>query len=126
MHDVGSIPVVNDCNERKLVGIVTDRDICLKVVEAGKSHDCSVSEIMSKSLITSHVDDTIEACEMKMERYQVRRVPVVNSHGICVGIVSQADIALHDSAKHIAETVAGISRHRVESATVHTMASVVH
>lgn len=111
-HDVGSIPVVTDCDVRKLVGIVTDRDICLKIVGAGKASTSKVSDAMTETVVTSHVDDIIGSCEAKMERHQVRRIPVVDSRGICVGIVSQADIALHDSAKHTAQTVVAISRHR--------------
>ena len=109
-HDVGSLPVVNNCEERKLLGIVTDRDICLKIVGAGKASSSHVADAMKKSVTTSHVDDLLEACEEKMERHQVRRVPVVDSHGVCVGIVAQADIALHDSAEHTSETVAAISK----------------
>ena len=110
-HDVGSVPIVNNCDERKLLGIVTDRDICIKAVAADKGTSSKVSEVMTNALHTCHVDDSVESCEALMERYQVRRVPVVDSHGICVGIVSQADIALRDSAEHSGHTVAAISKH---------------
>lgn len=113
-HDVGAIPVVNNCDERKLLGIITDRDICIKAVAASKG-SCAfeVAEVMTASPHSCHVDDTVEACETLMERHQVRRVPVVDSKGICVGIVSQADIALRDSAEHTGHTVAAISQHVV-------------
>lgn len=110
-HDVGSIPIVNNCDDRILLGIVTDRDICLKIVGAGKASNSLVSEAMTRSVATSHVDDPLDSCEAKMAKHQVRRIPVVDSHGNCVGIVSQADIALHDSADHTSRTVAAISRH---------------
>jgi uncharacterized protein (UPF0276 family) len=55
-----------------------------------------------------------------MELHQVRRMPVVNANGVCVGIVAQADIALHDSAQHTAGTVAAISqRHHVKHFSEH-------
>jgi CBS domain-containing protein len=111
-HDVGSIPVVNNCEEKKLLGIVTDRDICLKIVGAGKASNSLVKDAMTKSVATSHVDDTLDSCEAKMQTHQVRRIPVVDSHGICVGIVSLADVALHDSAEHTSRTLAEISRHQ--------------
>jgi len=87
-NHVGSIPVVNNFKERKLLGIVTDRDICLKIVAAGKQSTSKVSDAMTKTVATSHVDDTIESCEAKMERHRVKRVPVVDSQGVCVGIVT--------------------------------------
>ena len=112
MHDVGSVPIVNNCDERKLLGIVTDRDICIKAVATRKeTSSIKVSEVMTNALHTCRVDDSVESCEALMERYQVRRVPVVDSHGICVGIVSQADVALRDSDEHTGYTVAAISKH---------------
>lgn len=112
-NDVGSLPVVNDCNERKLLGIITDRDICINAVAAGKSNGAvTVSEVMTKTPVTCSPDDSIEECEAKMERNQVRRIPVIDSRGLCVGIVAQADIALRDTAQHTHHTVAAISQHR--------------
>lgn len=111
-NDVGAIPVVNDCKERKLLGIITDRDICVKVASTGKSTVAvKVGEVMSKSPTTCKPDDTLEACEMKMEQKQVRRIPVVDASGKCVGLVAQADIALRDTPLHIHHTLAAISQH---------------
>jgi CBS domain-containing protein len=112
LHDVDSVPIVNNYKERKLLGIVTDRDICIRAVAADKgTSSVKVSDVMTSALHTCHVDDSVESCEALMERHQIRRVPVVDSHGICVGIVSQADIALRDSAEHSGHTVAAISKH---------------
>src|SRR5271168_382807 len=78
-YDVGSIPVINNNTERKLLGIVTDRDICLKAVASNKAASgFAVSKVMSKSLHTCHLDDPVEMCEKLMERHQVRRIPVVD------------------------------------------------
>lgn len=115
-NDVGAIPVVNDCTERKLLGIITDRDICIKAVATGKSPGAmKVSEVMSKAPVTCGPDESIGACEAKMERNQVRRVPVVDAKGTCIGIVAQADIALRDTAEHAHHIVAAISQHRTHS-----------
>ena len=121
-NDVGALPVVTDCAERKLVGIVTDRDICLKIVGLGKHPTSRVSEAMTRAVASCHIEDTIESCEAKMEDQQVRRIPVVISHGVCIGIVSQADVALHDSPAHLSCTVAAISRPHARS---HISARVV-
>jgi CBS domain-containing protein len=112
-HDVGAIPVVNDCNERKLLGIITDRDICMKVVAQGNlTSTAKVSEAMTSAPATCRPNESIEGCESLMKRHQVRRIPVMDSSGVCVGIVSQADIALRDTPEHIKDTLAAVSQHR--------------
>jgi CBS domain-containing protein len=112
-HDVGAIPVVNDCNERKLLGIITDRDICMKVVAQGNlTSTAKVSEAMTSTPATCRSNESIEGCESLMKRHQVRRIPVVDSSGVCVGMVSQADIALRDTPEHIKDTLAAVSQHR--------------
>ncbi len=112
-RSVGAIPVVNDCNERKLLGIITDRDICVRAVAAGKSIEAvKVADVMTERPVTCRPDDSMEACEASMERNQVRRMPVVDSQGICIGIVAQADIALRDTAEHTSHTIAAISQRR--------------
>lgn len=111
-HEIGAIPIVNDCTERRLVGIVTDRDICLRAVAAGKAGaTLAIADVMSKWPTTCSPDDPIEVCEEIMRRKQIRRVPVVDSRGVCLGMVSQADIALNDTAEHIYRTLAAISQH---------------
>lgn len=111
-HDIGSIPVVNDYAERKLLGIVTDRDICLRVIAAGHLADTvKLADIMTKWPATCSPEDTVDACEEVMRRRQVRRVPVVDSRGICIGMISQADIALHDNADHAWRMLTAISQH---------------
>src|SRR5260370_18280365 len=100
-NDVGAIPVVNDCNERKLLGIITDRDICVNAVAMGKSIGTTkVSEVMTNKPATCGPEESIEACEATMERNQVRRIPVVDMDGVCIGMVSPAHIALPHTAEH--------------------------
>ena len=114
-NDVGAIPVVNDCNERKLLGIITDRDICVNAVAMGKSIGTTkVSEVMTNKPATCGPEESIEACEATMERNQVRRIPVVDTYGVCIGMVSQADIALHDTAEQTYKTLAAVSRHHAQ------------
>jgi predicted transcriptional regulator len=67
---------------------------------------------MTSTLATCRPDESIEGCEALMKRHQVRRIPVVNSSGVCVGIVSQADIALRDSPEHIKDTLVAVSQQR--------------
>lgn len=111
-QDVGAIPIVNDCTERKLVGIVTDRDICLRIVAAGRDpHAVPIADVMTRWPVACSPEDSIDACEETMRQRQVRRIPVVDRRGACLGIVAQADIALHDTADHTHRTLAAVSQH---------------
>lgn len=109
-NDIGAVPVVTDCKVPQLVGIVTDRDLCMRVIaEAHPIEKTKVGDIMTKSPITCLPTDSIEKCESLMSEKQVRRIPVVDAKGICLGMIAQADIALHDTASHISKTLAAIS-----------------
>lgn len=96
--DCGCIPVVEDNSSRKLVGVVTDRDIAVRAIAVGKGADTPVSQVMSSNPRCCSPDDDVNAVEQIMANDQVRRVPVVDAQGCCVGMVSQADLALNDRA----------------------------
>jgi CBS domain-containing protein len=110
-HGVGALPVVCDLSDPLLEGIVTDRDLCCGVVGDGKNADAiRISELMTPIPVTCQPDSTLEGCEELMQENQVRRIPVVDKRGRCVGMVSQADVALHASAEEVARTVNKISK----------------
>ena len=107
-NDCGEIPVVDD--QGGLVGVVTDRDICCRVVAEGKSPDTPVGDIMTRSVVTVTPDTEVDACCSTMESNQVRRVPVIDDEGNCCGMVSQADIARSGADAKTAELVEEISK----------------
>ena len=109
-EDVGPIPIVG--NDSKLEGIITDRDIVLKVVAEGRDPKTTkLAEVMTGDLITCAVDGDIEETLNLMEDHQVRRIPVVDASGRLVGIISQADIATRlDEPEKTAELVEDISK----------------
>jgi CBS domain-containing protein len=106
-EDVGPVPIVED---GRLVGIVTDRDIVVRVVAEGRDPNATtVKEIASTDLVTvSPGDDLDEALNLLAER-QVRRLPVVEGDRL-VGIVAQADVARLGKDKKTGEVVEEISR----------------
>jgi CBS domain-containing protein len=109
-YGVGAIPVVSDLSDPLLEGIVTDRDLCCSVVADAKNADAiRLSELMTAVPVTCEAEDTIEECEELMQENQVRRIPVVDRRGRCVGIVAQADLALHAPAGQVAKTMKEIS-----------------
>ncbi len=91
-QDVGPVPVVE--NGDRLAGIVTDRDIVLRVVaDGGDPQSTTVGEIMSRDLVTVDPDQPLDEALRLMARHQIRRLPVCEEDGRLVGIVAQADIA---------------------------------
>jgi len=93
-EDVGPIPVVTDKDSRKLTGIITDRDLALKVVaEARDPNATSINEVMSQDLITCQQDDDVDKVLKLMEEHQLRRILVVDKGDHLLGIIAQADVA---------------------------------
>ena len=89
-NDCGAIPVVE---KGCVVGIVTDRDLAVRALAAGKSADAKVGDIITRDVCCCSTDDDVREVEKIMADNQVRRVPIVDADGCCVGIVSQADLA---------------------------------
>ena len=105
--DMGAVPVVDS---GKLIGIVTDRDIVVRVVAEGKGPETSVSEAMTADLFTVTPDDFVFEAIRLMGDKQVRRVPVINESGELAGIIAMADVALEtEDEREIAETLEEIS-----------------
>jgi CBS domain-containing protein len=93
-EDVGSVPVVESRSAGRLVGIVTDRDIVVKVLADGRSVEHStVREAMTANPVSCREDDDVSRAVSLMEERQVRRMPVVGTDGRLAGIIAQADIA---------------------------------
>lgn len=110
-HNVGMLPVVESEDSRKLVGVVTDRDITIRHVAEGHLSDCPVREAMTDNISTCTADENVERVMSLMAQEQVRRIPIVDERGDLVGIVSQADIVLESGDNRKAEeTIEHISR----------------
>jgi CBS domain-containing protein len=91
-YDCGCVPVIAD-DSRRVVGIITDRDLAVRGFADGKSPDTKVGFLMTPSPSCCRETDDIKDVEQVMVSQQVRRVPIVDSSDRCIGIVSQADIA---------------------------------
>jgi CBS domain-containing protein len=106
--DVGIVPVVEDSGSMRLAGVVTDRDIAVRIVAEGRGGDVNVREIMSSGLATVRPDDDLNRVTELMKREQVRRVPVVEGDRL-VGIIAQADVAREGKDRKTGEVVEKIS-----------------
>ena len=95
-EDVGALPIVEG---ERLVGMITDRDIAIRLVAEGGSLDTPVGQLASKDLVTIDPQQELEEAARLMAEHQLRRLPVCEEDGRLVGILAQADLAQtgHDS-----------------------------
>jgi CBS domain-containing protein len=111
-EDVGSVPICEDRNTRRLVGIITDRDLAILVVAAGKDpNSVKAKDVMTRDPFTCRPNDDIHFALDAMEKHQVRRMAVTDNNGVLVGIISQADVAIRaDEREKTAELVEEVSK----------------
>lgn len=94
-EDVGSVPVVDESISDQLIGILTDRDIVIKVIAGKKDwNGVKVEEVMTRNPVTCRTDEDIQNAMDRMSQHQIRRIPVVDPGGRIVGIIAQADLAI--------------------------------
>ena len=105
--DAGSIPVGE--NDR-LIGMITDRDIAVRAVAAGKSPDTPVREVMSEHIHYCFDDEELDDVAQNMGDIRVRRLPVVNRQKRLVGIVSLGDVARTEGSDIVRDAVVGVSQ----------------
>lgn len=104
----GEIPV---CEGTKLVGVITDRDITLRVVAPGRiPGDVQAKEIMTSEVYTIRLQDSIEDALDVMEMNLVRRLPVLDSRDALVGIVSQTDLIARSPTLQIARVMRRVAK----------------
>lgn len=105
-EDCGSIPVIENSGTRRLVGIITERDIVRRILAEGKNPlVMKAKDCMAKPSATVTPDMTLEDCCQVMEKKQIKRLPVVDSANSCCGIVSLADVAKKAAPAEVAEVV---------------------
>lgn len=107
-NDCGQIPVVDD--SQRPIGVVTDRDIAVRVVAEGRNaNECCAGDAMSSPARTVSTETSLTDCVCLMEADQIRRVPVVDASGKLAGIVAIADLALAGKDRATAEVVKEVS-----------------
>ena len=105
--DVGALPV---CDGERLCGMITDRDIVIRAVAEGRYVHGPVRDLMTEEAVYCFEDQEYEEAAVLMRKYQIRRLPVLNSENRLVGIVSLADMSLSgDDDSVIASTVEEVS-----------------
>jgi len=109
--DCGEIPVVDDKDRMRPIGVVTDRDIVVRAVAAEQDpRELTASECMTSPCVTATPDTPLDECMELMQTHKIRRVPVVDEKSACCGIVAQADIARHASKRDTGHVVNEVSK----------------
>lgn len=111
-RDIGPVPIVEDKLSKKLIGIVTDRDLAMKVVAGGLDPNTTLArDVMTKEVITCREDDEMDSALNAMSSHQLRRILVVDANDALVGIIAQADVATRmDEPEKTGEVVKEISQ----------------
>jgi CBS domain-containing protein len=116
-ENIGSIPVIENMKTKKLVGIVTDRDLALKIVAEGRdAKTTKVKTVITRKLITCRAEDDLQVALDAMSAHQLRRIPVVGDGNQILGIIAQADVATRvDQPEKVAKLVKEISQSKMKS-----------
>jgi CBS domain-containing protein len=105
-EDIGEVPILEQHGAKKLVGVVTDRDIVVRAVAAGRDvSTVKASDCMTAPAVTCSESDTLEDCAQAMASHRIRRMPIVDESGELCGIVAQADLQA-TNARSLKEQVA--------------------
>jgi CBS domain-containing protein len=110
--DIGSLPVVENKENKKLTGILTDRDLALKVIGKGRNpKSTKIKKVMTKKVVTCRTTDEVQKVMNLMAEHQLRRIPVVDKDNRVVGVIAQADVATRlDQPNQTAAMVKDISQ----------------
>jgi CBS domain-containing protein len=111
-EDVGSIPICDDRHGKRLVGIVTDRDLAIQVVGAGKDpNSVKARDVMTRDPFACRPDDDLQFAVTAMEKHQVRRIAITGGNGELLGIIAQADVAIRsDERDKTAQLIEHVSK----------------
>ena len=111
-QNVGSIPVIENRLTKTLIGIVTDRDLALKVVAEGRDpQTVQVEDVMTCGIVTCYIEDDLQVALDAMSDHQLRRIPIVDRENRIQGIITQADVATRvDQPETTAAVVKEISQ----------------
>jgi len=105
--DVGALPI---CNNDRLEGMVTDRDIAIRAVADGRDpKSTTVRDVMTPNLVYAFDDQDVEEAADLMREHQIRRLPVLNRDKRLVGIVSLGDLAVETDEELVGSTLEAVS-----------------
>jgi CBS domain-containing protein len=104
--DTGSIPV---CEDNRVIGMITDRDIAVRGVAKGMGPECSVRDLMSSDVVSARESDDAQSVAQRMSEAQVRRLPVLDDQDRIVGMVSLGDLSREGKQEAASQALEGVS-----------------
>lgn len=108
-EDIGAVPIVESNGGNRLLGVVTDRDIAVRAVAAGRDPSkVTARDCMTAPAVTCRDDGSLEDCADTMASQRIRRMPIVDADGMLCGIIAQADLQATDARslkQHVADRV---------------------
>jgi CBS domain-containing protein len=110
--NIGFLPVCDDAQQ--LIGVLTDRDIALRVVAEEQPYDVAVEEVMTEEVITCRPEEEIERAEELMRTNQKARLVCVDDTGHVAGVISLTDIAQYEEESRAAAVVADVTEREAE------------
>jgi CBS domain-containing protein len=110
-QNVGFLPVCD--NTLKVIGTLTDRDIAMRVVAAGRSPSTPVSQVMTHEVVGCRESDDVRRAEELMGLYQKSRIVCLDEADVLVGVISLSDIAQHESNPRLAQTMREVTGREV-------------
>jgi CBS domain-containing protein len=127
-EDTGIVPVIDNEQSQRVVGVITDRDLCMRIVAEGREpHTVTVETCMTTAVVICSPNDSVARATELMKENQIRRVPVVDEQGRLQGIVSMADLVqrgdikageAHDTLKKVSAPTDEPSKPRAKSRRV--------
>ena len=112
-ENVGFLPVCDQ--SKKVIGTVTDRDIAVRLVAAGKPSGTSVADIMTHEVVACRPKDDIQEAERLMAAHRKSRIMCIDENGQLAGVISLSDIAEHDAAGRASATLRDVARREVRA-----------
>lgn len=97
-EDIGEVPIVESDGGNRLLGVITDRDIAVRAVAAGRDPTrIAARDCMTGPAVSCKEDDSLEDCAHAMASQRIRRMPIVDANGMLCGIVAQSDLQATDA-----------------------------
>ena len=104
--DTGAVPI---CQGDRMMGLVTDRDLVLRIMAEGRDLDTPISDVMTEGVKSCREDDSVADATAQMAELQMRRLVVLTATGKLAGILSLGDIAVEYRAKEVGRLLEEIS-----------------
>jgi CBS domain-containing protein len=96
-HNIGFLPVVDV--DKRVVGVITDRDLAVRVLAEGLQRETPIGQVMTRDVRVCHPDDNLQEAEWKMSTTRKSRLVVTDDDGHCLGVISLSDIAQADTRR---------------------------